>query len=416
MPVSNLNGKMSVSETIPGAWITVGLLCVVGCLNYLVRIMITTMRDPITGSIPMTDAQFGLLTSSFLWAYGLSSPFAGFLADRYKRHVVILACLAAWSIVTWGTAYATTFESLLVTRVLMGLSEACYIPAALALISDYHPGPTRSFATGLHMAGIMAGQGLSFTGGWIAEKHDWGFAFQVFGVIGIVYALLLLPLLRGAPAGIHQQQARDTPSGVITFGSAVSHLAKNTSFLMLLCFWGILGLSWVVVGWLPSFYSEKFGLPASRAGIYATAYLNTATFIGVLTGGLLADYFSRFNSRARILVPFAGLCIAAPAIFLAGSTAMLPLAIGGFMTYAFMLTFNDSNMMPILGMVLDPRYRATGYGILNMLSCMVGGLGVYVSGALLDVRVSFDTIFQLVALIIGGNAILLFFIKPIRFK
>lgn len=401
---------------MPRAWLTVALLCVVGGLNYLVRIMITTMREPIIGSIPMTDAQFGLLTSAFLWAYGLSSPFAGFLADRYKRHIVIIACLVAWSAVTWGTAYATTFESLLATRILVGLSEACYIPAALALISDYHQGSTKSFATGLHMAGIMAGQGLSFTGAWIAEKHDWGFAFQVFGVIGIVYAMLLLPLLREAPVNIPEQQVQAPPPGIITFGSAVSHLAKNRSFLMLLCFWGILGLSWVVVGWLPTFYSGKFSLPASRAGIYATAYLNTATFVGVLTGGFLADYFSRFNSRARILVPFAGLCVAAPAIFLAGSTAMLPLAIAGFMTYAFMLTFSDSNMMPILGMVLDPRYRATGYGILNMLSCLVGGLGVYVSGMLLDIQVGFDTIFRLVALIIGGNAILLFFIKPVRFK
>ncbi len=405
---------MTNLKPFPRAWLTVGLLCVVGCLNYLVRIMITTMREPIIGSIPMTDAQFGLLTSSFLWAYGLFSPFAGFLADRYKRHVVIIICLVAWSAVTWTTAYATTFESLLATRILMGLSEACYIPAALALISDYHPGPTKSFATGLHMAGIMAGQGLSFTGGWIAEKYDWGSAFQVFGIIGIVYALVLLPLLREAPAGKLEQQAGASPSGGIRFGSAVSYLVKNTSFLMLMCFWGILGLSWVVVGWLPTFYSGKFGLSASSAGIYATAYLNTATFIGVLTGGLLADYFSRFHSRARILVPFAGLCIAAPAIFLAGSTAILPLAIAAFMAYAFMLTFSDSNMMPILGMVLDSRYRATGYGILNMLSCIVGGVGVYVSGAMLDLQVSFDTIFQLVALIIGGNAILLFFIKPVR--
>ncbi|MEO6915751.1 MAG: MFS transporter, partial [Chitinophagaceae bacterium] len=65
------------------AWMVVGLLSVVGCLNYLDRVMITTMRQSITDAMPMTDAQFGLLTSVFLWVYGLLSPFAGFLADKF---------------------------------------------------------------------------------------------------------------------------------------------------------------------------------------------------------------------------------------------------------------------------------------------------------------------------------------------
>jgi len=46
----------------------------------------------------------------------------------------------------------------------MGISEACYIPAALALIADYHRGPTRSLATGVHMSGIMVGAALGGLG------------------------------------------------------------------------------------------------------------------------------------------------------------------------------------------------------------------------------------------------------------
>ena len=68
-----------------GAWLIVGLLSVVACLNYLDRVMLTTMRESLTRAIPMTDAQFGLLTSTFLWVYGALSPFAGFLADRFRR-------------------------------------------------------------------------------------------------------------------------------------------------------------------------------------------------------------------------------------------------------------------------------------------------------------------------------------------
>ena len=128
----------------------------------------------------MTDAQFGLLTSVFLWVYGLLSPIAGFLADRYNRSKVIIGSLFVWSLVTWLTAHASTYEELLATRALMGISEACYIPAALSLIVDYHKGATRSLATGIHIAGVMVGQSLGFIGGWMAEKTYLELCIQYF--------------------------------------------------------------------------------------------------------------------------------------------------------------------------------------------------------------------------------------------
>ena len=75
------------------AWLTVGLLWVVGCLNYLDRVMITTMRGSLKEAIPMTEAQFGLLTTVFLLVYAVLSPFAGFLADRFNRSRVIIVSL-----------------------------------------------------------------------------------------------------------------------------------------------------------------------------------------------------------------------------------------------------------------------------------------------------------------------------------
>ena len=71
------------------AWLTVGLLWVVALLNYLDRLMITSLHDPLKADITMTDAQFGLLTSVFLWTYGLFSPLGGFLADRFSRRAEI---------------------------------------------------------------------------------------------------------------------------------------------------------------------------------------------------------------------------------------------------------------------------------------------------------------------------------------
>lgn len=398
----------------PRAWLTVGLLVVVALLNYIDRTMITTMRGSIVDAIPMTDAQFGLLTAVFLWIYGLLSPLAGFLADRLGKVKMILGSLFVWSLVTWLTGYATTFEELLITRALMGISEACYIPAALALIMDYHRGPTRSLATGIHMAGIMAGQSLGFIGGWIAENHQWNTAFIIFGIFGVVYAITLVFLLKEAPQATKEvKQVNVETDEKIGFGKGITYLFRQRSFILLVIFFALVSiLSWLVVGWLPTYFTEQFGLSQTMAGIYSTAYIFTSAIVGVLLGGFLADLWSKRNPLGRIWVPAIGLCIAAPAIFVASYTTLLPVAIICFIAYTITKSFSDANTMPILTMVIDSRYRATGYGILNCCGTIVGGIALYYGGFLRDANIGLSTVYQFAALFIVLAAIALFLIKP----
>jgi MFS family permease len=391
------------------AWMTVGLLCIVGALNYLDRTTVTTMRVSILSAIPMSDAKFGLLTSVFLWVYGLLSPFAGFLADRFNRSRVIICSLIIWSAVTWLTAHTTTFGQLLATRALMGISEACYIPAALALISDYHRNNTRSLATGIHMTGIMIGSSLAFVGGFIAEKYRWSTVFSVLGIIGIAYALVLMPLLKDVPK---RQDLLETRAIKIGFVQAVRELFSNKSFIRIIAFWGLLGIvGWMVVGWLPTYYREHFKLSQGVAGLYATGFLYPASFIGVLCGGYLADRWSRSNARARIFVPAIGFCFAAPCIFFASSTTVLALALSFFVVYAVTIAFVDANMMPILCMVVDSRYRATAYGVMNLFSCSIGGIGLYLAGVLRDLHWDLNIMYKVAALTVLICAALLFSIK-----
>ncbi|WP_223712508.1 spinster family MFS transporter [Niabella beijingensis] len=381
------------------AWMVVGLLFIIAMLNYIDRTMITTMRTSIVAAIPMTDAEFGLLTAVFLWVYGLFSPIAGFLADRFSRSKVILVSLFIWSFVTWMTSYATSFHELLLTRALMGLSEACYIPAALALIMDYHKGNTRSLATGIHMAGIMTGQSLGFLGGWIAENHRWNTAFFAFGIFGVAYTVLLLFILRDAPRELKSEVVRDAPRN--NFLQTLKTLFRQRSYVLLVVFFALVSvMAWLVVGWLPTYFQEKFHLSQTEAGLYATAYVFTAAIFGVLTGGILADQWSRRNKRARIWVPAIGLFVAAPAIFLASYTTVLAVAVGCFVIYAFTKSFTDTNTMPILSIIVDARYRATGYGILNFCGTLVGGLGLYFGGALRDAQIPLDIIYRSAAVLI----------------
>jgi predicted MFS family arabinose efflux permease len=382
------------ADRLPRAWLIVGVLWVVAALNYLDRIMITTMRDSLTQAVPMTDAQFGLLTSVFLWVYGLLSPLAGFLADRFNRSRLIVLSLLIWSLLTWLTGHARSFEELIVVRALMGVSEAAYLPAALALIADYHRGSTRSLATGIHMTGLSVGTGLAGLGGWLAEKQGWRFAFDVFGWFGVAYAVALWFVLRDPVEKQVAESETDSPR----LDEALASLFSNRSFWLLLAFWGLLALAgWAVAGWMPTYFKEQFSLGQGAAGISATGYLAVAMFAGKLIGGAWADRWSRTNDRARILVPAIGLFIAAPATLMLANTSVLALAIAGLSIYGLTRSFSDANLMPILCQVADSRYRATGYGVLNLFSCLVGGITVYLGGVLRDAQINVGTLFMAAA-------------------
>lgn len=393
------------------AWLTVAFLWGVGLLNYLDRVMLTTMRLSMKEAIPMTEAQFGLLTTAFLLVYAALSPLAGFLADRLNRSIVIIVSLFFWSIVTWLTAHARTYDELLLTRALMGVSEACYLPAALALIADYHRGPTRSLATGIHMTGIMFGSALGGLGGEFAERHGWAYAFELFGLIGVGYGVLALFVLRNPPkAAIAESRA--TAGSSVRFPDAVKSLFHQRAFLLAFSFWGLMGIAgWGMTGWMPTYLNEHFHLSQGKAGLSATGYTNIAALCGMLIGGAWADRWSRTNERGRIYVPFIGLCIAAPAVLLASTTPVLLIALTALICYGLARAFTDANMMPILCLIVDPRYRATGYGILNFFSCATGGLTIYLGGWLRDRDVEISRVFQGTAFAILVCAGLLFAVR-----
>jgi len=382
------------------SWLVVAMLWVVAFLNYLDRILITSMRDPIVAEFSLNDAQFGLLTAVFLWSYGIFSPFGGFIADKYSRKKVIVFSVFVWSVVTLWTGYATSFQEMLLSRFLMGISEACYIPAALALITDYHRGRTRSLATGLHMSGLYAGLALGGIGGYIATYYGWRFGFHVFGAFGVVYALLLLYILKDNKQPAESEDIENTNDEKITPFAALKALFGETSFYVLLFYFAVLGMvNWLVNGWLPTFLKDQFQLNLGQAGISATGYIQIGSFIGVILGGILADRWTRKNNKGRLYMVIIGFTLGAPFLFLMASTSIFWVAIVAMIIFGLARGFNDSNLMPILRQVADGRFIATGYGVLNFLSTIVGGIMIYVGGALKDAKVDLSIIYQVAAVI-----------------
>lgn len=397
------------------AWLTVGLLWVVALLNYLDRLMITSMRDPLKADITMTDAQFGLLTSVFLWVYGVFSPFGGFAADRFGRRGVIIASLFIWSAVTWATGHMHSFGGLLTARAVMGLSEACYIPAALALIADYHRGATRSFATGVHMSGIYAGAALGGIGGYVAEHYGWRAGFSWFGAFGVVYSLVIVAFLRDAEKPV--EAANPVTDPPVELRAALRALLTQRAFLLLLAINALVGVAnWGINGWLPTYLKDHFKLGLGAAGLTATVYIQIASFVGVLVGGVWADRWSRTQPQARALVPAIGFCVVGPCLFFGISADALLLAIAGLVVYGLGRGFFDANLMPVVRTIVSERFSATGYGCLNLVGVMMGGAMIYVGGWLKDAQVDLGKVFQFSAAGLLVVGLLLFAVKrgPIR--
>jgi sugar phosphate permease len=284
----------------------------------------------------------------------------------------------------------------------------------MALIMDYHRGPTRSLANGIHVSGIFVGSGLGGLGGWLAERHEWGYAFQLFGVIGLFYSILLVFVLRDPPSCAADEAETVPDAQGANLLPALRSLLSTPSFWLALVYWGLLGLvGWGVNGWMPTYFREQFHLGQGAAGFSAIGYLQAAALVGVIFGGALTDRWSRSGEHRRITITMIGLFVAAPGILLAANTSILGAAIGGLMLYGLTRSFADVNMMPILCIVADRRYRATGYGILNLFACFVGGITIYAGGVLRDAHVDVSRIFQYSALSLVVAAALLFFVKPI---
>lgn len=414
------------------AWFVVALLWIVGMLNYLDRLIIPSMRSWIVADIPMNDAQFGLLTAVFLWVYGVVSPVGGYFADRYSRKWVIMVSLGVWSGMTWLTGQMHSFDSLLAVRAIMGIGEACYISAALALIADYHSSKTRSFATGLHQSGLYAGAALGGAGGWIASSHGWRAAFTIFGAVGVAYTVFLLFALRDRKLPADEKPAPGAEK--ISAGAAAADLFRSRSFWALIVYIGLAGAAfWLINGWLPTFlqttfarwkpagawttlfpaaWTAKMAVTAANAGLWATVPVQAASFVGILAGGAGADYWSRTNARGRMLLPMIGFVCAGPCLFLLAVTPSFAIALAAMIVFGLGRGFADANLMPIVCQVINPRYCATAYGILNFVSVGVGGGMIYAGGWLRDQHVGLAVTFMIAAVGLFAAGLMLLLVRP----
>lgn len=360
-------------------WIVVGLLWVVALLNYMDRQMLSTMRPSMQIDISQLESatNFGRLMAVFLWIYGFMSPVAGIIADKVNRKWLIVVSLFIWSGVTFAMGYATTFDQLYWLRAVMGVSEAVYIPAGLAMIADYHSSKTRSLAVGIHMTGLYMGQALGGFGATIADTFSWQHAFISFGLIGILYSFVLIAFLRDKP---RVQELVPPPAPGSTNAPArpglfrgLAILLSNPAFWIILFYFAVPSIpGWGVKNWLPTLFSNRLNIDMATAGPLATITIAASSFLGVISGGLLSDRWVQRLLKARIYTSAIGLGLTIPALLLVGFGTSLFSIIAAAFCFGFGFGMFDANNMPILCQFVAPRYRATAYGLMNMMGVFSG--------------------------------------------
>ena len=362
-------------------WVVVGLLWVVALLNYMDRQMLSTMKEAMSHSIPELEKAetFGNLMAAFMWIYGLMSPFAGAIADRMNRKWLIVASLFVWSSVTLLMGFTHDFSTLYILRMVMGLSEAMYIPAALALIADFHTGKSRSLAIGVHMTGLYVGQALGGFGAMLSHHLSWENTFIYFGLFGALYALVLATFLHETDAQLarikngaktNESQSNGLNNVVQSFGKILS----SVPFWGMLIFFTATSLpGWATKNWLPTLFEQNLHLNMQVASPISTATIALSSFIGVFVGGAISDRWVRTNVKGRVYTSAMGLGMMAPALAFLGFGSSYWSVIGGGFLFGFGLGFFDTNNMPILCQFFSSRYRSTAYGVMNMSGVIAGG-------------------------------------------
>jgi sugar phosphate permease len=355
-------------------WGVVALLCVIAALNYVDRTAISTVLPLLRADLRLSDVHIAAIGTCFLWSYALGCPFAGWLADRHRRARVVFWSLLLWSAVTAATSFVTSVPQLLFLRALLGIVESAYLPAAIALIGDYHGPKTRGTAMGLHIAGLNFGVVAGgATVGFLGAHIGWRSTFLSMGAIGGLLAVFTWFYLRDPVWPPTEKAGARAPSSFALFRIPSAVVVAGEMAIVSMA-------TWVFLNWLPLYFSEVHHLSLAGAGFSGTFFLQMPAALGMGLGGFVSDRLGGGKPERRMLILGLGLLASAPFLF----AFNFPLGVASIsaclLAYSLLRSLGSANEEPILCDLLEPRERATAFGIINGANNIAGGAAVLASG------------------------------------
>lgn len=386
-------------------WVLVGALFLVSLVNYADRTAITAVYVLLKPGLGFSDVGLGAIGSMFLWSYALASPLAGYFGDRSNRTRLILWSLFGWSAATLLTGLVVSRWQLLGMRAVLGLAESLYMPAAMAMVAQYHGQETRATALGVLNIGNYVGLvGGGAIGGYLGGRFGWRSPLCVLGLAGIALAALCYFILPRAEAERASASAKASPS----FQRATMSLLAIPSFLVLAAAGVLTAIgTWIFINWLPLYFHESLGMTLAAAGFLGSSVVSVSAAVSQALGGVTSDRIARRGVHYRMLMQAVLILCAAPTLLAFLYTRQEGALMSSLVLYSVFRSSADLNIVPLLCDLAGKDKQSTAIGITNMLNTVAGGLGVFIAGFL---KSSFGLagVFAGVGAILALDAALLF--------
>lgn len=359
---------------------------------YIDRVAISQAAPAMTADLGLTKIQLGWALSAFAWAYAVFEIPAGWLGDRIGPRRVITRIVLWWSFFTAATGWAWNATSLIVTRALFGAGEAGCFPNLTRVLTIWLPVGERERAQGfLWFAARMSGAFTPILVAIVLDYVTWRRAFELFGLVGVVWAVIFYRWYRDDPRthpGVNAAEAALLPTAARTaVGANVPwrRLVTSASVWLLCIQYGCLAYGWwFYVTWLPTYLREARGTSVKFGAILAGLPLLLGGLGCLLSGWMLPRIARAIGSVAvaRRLVAMVGFAGASASIFVFTGiadpvTAMFVLGLAGF--------FNDFVMPAAWAGTMDigGRYAGTVSGAMNTFGSVAGALSALIVGYIL---------------------------------
>jgi len=367
------------------------LLFLAYVVNYIDRQIVTILQEPIRADLGLSDTQLGLMTGlSFALFYAtLGVPIAR-LADRRSRSKLIAGAIMLWSVMTAACAAATSFWTMLLCRMGVGVGEAGLSPPAHSLISDYYEPERRATALAIYSVGIQVGVFLGFVaGGAINHFFGWRMAFLVVGLPGLLLALLIRFTMREPPRGQFDAPAADagTVGNGTTGGLAALWRIRAFRYAALACGFHAL----VLYGhghWAPPYLARVHGMALPEIAFWLAILAVLPGALGIWLSGVVSDRLEQRAGWSRLRVASTSLLLLMPFEI---AYALAPNE-GAALTFSAATHFlGGFYLAPTIAFVhgqMGARQRASASAILLLCLNLIGlGLGPLLVGLLSDLAV-----------------------------
>lgn len=367
----------------PRPRLALALVALVSLFNYMDRMVLPAVAQPIKQEFGLSDAQLGLLTGfAFVILYGLSGVPLARLADRTSRSLVLAGALAVWSVATAACGLARTYMQLILARAVVGIGESACQPVGYALVTELCPPEKRGRAMSWFLVGNSVGILLGFAlGGWIAARWGWRMAFIAVGLPGLLLAASLVWVRGRNHATPDREQLAD-----LGLWQALRQLLSNPEYRWLVVLNAVYGFTiFGPISWLPAFFLRSHQLSIDVVGLWTGLAIGAGMAAGMVLGGQATD-------RLMHAGPDKPQYVGALAI-VASALSFIVVLTTGDPTVAFVATFFATMLGSIASPAIviaiqnecPPQLRATGSAIVTLVISVVGvGFAPFVIGVLSD--------------------------------